>query len=199
MKQKLIDLVNRFLAQKARTASHLSKHIGKTVMLSVPPWQWICQVDAQAQLQLQSIRNTSNKNSQPIDLILHARLIDLPLLLANQKQAQRYVRIEGDADLAQSLARLIEQIDFSLSDELSDWVGDMAAHRIEKTFLAIRNNFETTRQKTAHNIAEFLVEERATLVGNYSLDLRREEIIKLRDDVERLLKRVEHLENRLNQ
>jgi ubiquinone biosynthesis protein UbiJ len=72
-------------------------------------------------------------------------------------------------------------------------IGDVAAVRVVGGVRAALETAKSTQQKLAENMAEYFLEENPVLVRPVAVDDFANEVAKLRDDVERLSKRIEKL------
>src|SRR5207253_6731179 len=64
------------------------------------------------------------------DVTIRVRLADLPLIAQDRARAFSYVKIEGDADFANTISQLSQSLRWEAEEDLSNWVGDIAAVRI---------------------------------------------------------------------
>ena len=121
---------------------------------------------------------------------------DLPLLMQNRERAFSYVKIEGDADFANTISQLSQSLRWEVEEDLSKWVGDIAATRIVASAKAALDTARTTQHKLAENLAEYFLEEKPMLMRPQAINDFTSDVAKMRDDVERLAKRIEKLESR---
>ena len=127
------------------------------------------------------------------NVTIRAKLADLPLIMQNRERAFSYVKVEGDADFANTISQLSQTLRWEVEEDLSKWVGDIAATRIAAGAKAVIENAKSTQRKVAENIAEYFLEENPALVRPQAVADFTVGVIKLRDDVERLSKRIEKL------
>lgn len=115
----------------------------------------------------------------------------LPLFGVDPGRAMREVRIEGDAELAQLLGRLTREVRWDMEEDASRLVGDVAAHRMAR----MAENFLLYARDASTRMAEmgvaYLVDEEATLVRKEELEALSAAVAALRDDCERLTKRID--------
>jgi ubiquinone biosynthesis protein UbiJ len=119
---------------------------------------------------------------------------DLPLIAQDTGRAFSYVTIEGDADFANAISQVAQSLRWDAEDDLSKLFGDVAATRMVAGAKAGFATLKTTQRKLAENVAEYLLEENPVLVRAQHVSDFGAEVARLRDDVERLLKRLEKLE-----
>lgn len=124
---------------------------------------------------------------------LHLRPADLPLLLRHRDQAFSYVRVDGDAGFAAAISQVAQSLRWDAEEDLAGWIGDIAAVRVVS---GARNAVDTVRagqRALAENLAEFLADERPVLTRPAAVEGFRRDVVRLRDDVERLSKRIDRL------
>lgn len=132
----------------------------------------------------------------PANVTIRAQLSDIPLILQNRERAFSYVKVEGDADFANTISQLSQSLRWEAEDDLSKWVGDIAANRIVAGAKAAFDTAKSTQQKLAENVAEYFLEENPILMRPQAVADFGSDVTKLRDDIERLAKRIEKLESR---
>jgi ubiquinone biosynthesis protein UbiJ len=118
-------------------------------------------------------------------------------LLAGDEAAHRMVEIEGDAELGAVLAQVLRGLHWEYEEDLSRIIGDAPAHELA----AFGRKATTGTRRQAWNLAEMLAEywqeEQPLLAKKRHVQRFAGEIDTLRDDSERLAKRIEKLETRL--
>jgi len=179
--------INHLLAQEPWAREKLLKHAGKvaafdtgvaTLRLRVAADGLVEQADADA----------------AAGVTIRVKLSDLPLILRNREHAFSYVKIEGDADFANTISQVSESLRWEAEEDLSKLVGDIAAVRIVAGAKGAFETIRTTQRKLAENAAEYFLEENPMLMRPQAVADFAAEVAKLRDDVERLGKRIEKLE-----
>jgi ubiquinone biosynthesis protein UbiJ len=128
------------------------------------------------------------------NVTIHVKLTDLPLIAQNRDRAFSYVRIEGDAEFANTISQLSRGLRWEPEHDLERLFGTIAAARLADGARNSFSNFRTTGRRLAENLAEFLVEERAVLARPSQVEAFGADVVRLRDDVERAAKRVARLE-----
>jgi ubiquinone biosynthesis protein UbiJ len=115
----------------------------------------------------------------------------LPRVLLDPKAALRNVRLEGDAEFAQALSNVLQKLRPEPEEELSRFVGDAAAVRIVALLRAALAGAREAGGRLAAQTADYLVAENPMLVSKQEMASFAADVARLRDDVERLAKRVE--------
>jgi ubiquinone biosynthesis protein UbiJ len=127
------------------------------------------------------------------DVTIRIKLSDLPLLMQNRERAFSTVKVEGDAELANTISQLSQSLRWEAEEDLSRWIGDIAATRLVASARAALDTAQSTQRKLAENVAEYFLEENPMLVRPQAVADFTSEVTKLRDDVERMAKRIEKL------
>jgi ubiquinone biosynthesis protein UbiJ len=131
------------------------------------------------------------------DVTIRVKLSDLPLILQNRERAFSYVKIEGDAEFANAISQLSKTLRWEAEHDLEKLVGQIAAQRLASGARAAVAAARTGQQRLAENVAEFFLEEQPLLVRPAAVDAFSADVARLRDDVERVAKRMEKLEQKL--
>jgi ubiquinone biosynthesis protein UbiJ len=120
----------------------------------------------------------------------------LPQVLLDPKAALRNVRLEGDAEFAQSLSGVLQKLRPEPEEELSRFIGDAAAVRIVGVLRAALAGAREAGSRLAAQSADYLVAENPMLVGRPQMEAFAGDVARLRDDVDRLAKRIDLLARR---
>lgn len=103
------------------------------------------------------------------------------------------VRLSGDLAALESLRDAFRRLDIDLEELLSRFVGDIAAHEIGRAARAFLSWEKSTRQTLLIDTGEFLVEELEVSPPRHELEDFAAGVDRLRDDVERIEKRIARL------
>lgn len=103
------------------------------------------------------------------------------------------VRLSGDLAALESLRDAFRRLDVDLEELLSRFVGDIAAHEIGRAARAFLSWGENMRQTLLADTGEYLVEELRVSPPRHELDDFISGVDRLRDDVERIEKRIARL------
>jgi ubiquinone biosynthesis protein UbiJ len=112
------------------------------------------------------------------------------------ESARQDVRVTGDTALASALTGVLSAMHWDVEEDLSRVIGDVAAHRVAQagsSFLAWQGR---TATNLAQSLAEYWTEERPVIAGSDAVREFVQAVDVLRDDTERLEKRVERLSSR---
>ena len=118
----------------------------------------------------------------------------LPALARRDETVLREMTFTGDAELAAALQYLARHLEWDVEEDLSRVVGDVAAHRIAggaRDFVAWQKEAAV---RLGQNFAEYLTEEAGVIAPQAAVSGFARAVDDLRDAVERLEKRIAHLE-----
>ena len=182
-----VAAINHLLAGEDSARATLRRHAGKEACFDTGHLQLRMRVARDGMLE--------NSNSEdPANVTIHVKLADLPLIAQNRDRAFSYVRIEGDAEFANTISQLSRGLRWEPEHDLERLFGPIAANRLAGGARSAATNLRTTGRRLAENLAEFLVEERPVLARPSQVEAFGADVVRLRDDVERAAKRVARLE-----
>ena len=186
----VIACINHLLAQEPWARQQLAPHAGKVACIDAGAFVLRLRVTGDGMLE-------APPPSAPASVTIRLKLSDLPLMLQHRERAFAYVNIDGDADFANTLSRLSKTVRWEAEHELGKVVGQIAAGRIASGARAALGAARSGHQKLAENLAEFFLDEQPLLVRPGAVDEFSGGVTRLRDDVERAVKRLEKLEQTL--
>jgi ubiquinone biosynthesis protein UbiJ len=178
--------VNHLLDQEAWARDKLARHAGKVALFDLGVVAIRLQAAADGMLQ-------TAPDDAAADVTIRATLADLPMIARDRSRAFSYVEIEGDADFANTISQLSQSLRWEAEHDLSRWVGNIAATRLTAGARGIFDAVQTMQGKLAENTAEYFLEENPMLVRPREVAAFGADVSRLRDDVERLAKRIEKL------
>lgn len=179
--------VNHLLANEAWAKSKLQAHAGKIACIDLQAFAVRIKVAADGML-------VEAEADAVADVTIRLKLSDLPLIAQNRERAFSYVKVEGDADFANTISHLSQHLRWEAEEDLSKLFGDVAAVRMVSTAKSMIQTAQQAHQTIQENLAEYLLEENPMLVRPVAVQAFGAEVNKCRDDVERLIKRLEKLE-----
>ena len=104
------------------------------------------------------------------------------------------LELTGDAHLADDFHKLLAFARPDVEEELSSVVGDVVAHRLGTFARGVGDWSRNARSTMGANIREYLQEESRDVPSRYEVDRFSDNVSTLRDDVDRLEARLNHLQ-----
>jgi ubiquinone biosynthesis protein UbiJ len=184
--QLLPAALNHLLAQENWARSLLAPHAGKVAVFDAGAVKLRLKVAPDGLLELPA-------EEESAAVTIRVRLSDLPLILQNRERAFSYVKIEGDADFANTISQVSQSLRWEAEEDLSKIVGDIAATRIVGGAQAAVKSAKSLHRSVTENLAEYFLEENPMLMRPQAVAAFTDDVTRLRDDVARLDKRIERL------
>ena len=181
--------INHLLAHEPWAREKLFAHKGKTARFDLAILQLNLTVQADG-----TVCSAAPGDAPSVTIRLKPEQISL--ILQNRERAFSYVTVEGDADFANTISQVSQSLHWEAEEDLSKLVGDIAAVKIVAGTKDALKTARAARQSLTENIAEYLLEENPMLVRPQAVIDFGGDVATLRDDVERLQKRIEKLEGR---
>ncbi len=138
---------------------------------------------------------TTETDREP-DVLISGSIITLAQMAgASDVSAVRSGSLEfaGDPILADEFRQLLAFAKPDLEEELSGFVGDVAAHRLGEIARGVSKWGRDARSTMAQNIREYLQEESRDVPSRYEVERFTSDVGALRDDVDRLEARIKRL------
>ena len=143
------------------------------------------------------IMNSNELNPHTIkenyDVQISGSLISFSKLLRNNSSdalRDGTISINGDVAVAQKFQKLFEMIKPDIEEELSHFVGDIMANNIVKVSKKTGDWMQNTKDILQENVKEYLQEEIKLMPSKYEFNVFSKEVSKIRDDIERLEKKI---------
>ena len=182
--------INQLLAQEAGARDVLLLHTGKVALIDAGSIALRMQVTRDGMLAVAG-------PDQAASVTIRMKLSDLPLIAQNRDRAFSYVKIEGDAEFANTISQLSKGLRWEAEHDLEKLTGPIAASRIVGGVRSVFEAARSTHRKLSENLAEYFLEEQPVLVRPAMLEELSSDVNRLRDDVERAAKRLAKLEQSL--
>ncbi|MGZ8290519.1 MAG: ubiquinone biosynthesis accessory factor UbiJ [Telluria sp.] len=188
----VVAAINHLLAQEAWARDALELHAGKEALIDASGVALRMRVTRDGMVE-------ASRSDEPANVTIRVKLSDLPLIAANRERAFSYVKIEGDAEFANTISQLSKGLRWEAEHDLERMMGPIAASRVAGGARSAFDTARSTHRKVTENLAEYFVEENPLLVHKLEVQEFADEVTRLRDDVERSAKRVARLEQTLAQ
>ncbi|ATD59407.1 sterol-binding protein [Janthinobacterium svalbardensis] len=183
----VIATINHLLAQEPWARQQLAVHAGKLACIDTGAVALRLRVDSAGML-------AAAPADMPANVTIRVKLSDVPLILQNRERAFSYVKIEGDAEFANAISQLSKGLRWEAEHDLEKVLGPMLAMRLVSGAKDAAAFVRTGQQKLAENVAEYFLDEQPMLIRPATLQEYSAGVTRVRDDVERLAKRLARLE-----
>lgn len=182
-----VATINHLLAQEPWARKQLALHAGKLAAIDTGAVAIRLRVDGIGMVE-------TAPGDVPASVTIRVKLSDLPLIVQNRERAFSYVKIEGDAEFANAISQLSKGLRWDAEHDLEKILGPILATRLVAGARDAVDFVRTGQQKLAENVAEYFLEEQPLLIRPASLVDYSAGVTRMRDDVERLAKRLAKLE-----
>ncbi|MEO8038879.1 MAG: hypothetical protein ABI794_08905 [Betaproteobacteria bacterium] len=167
----------------------LRQHAGRTAVVAIAPFEFAFSVTATGE-----IRAAAAEAARDVR-------IDLPPLAAlrfaaGDSAAARVANVEGDAAFAATLRLLAQNLAWDFEEDLSKFIGDIAAHRLAAGLRGAAAWPREAGARAAQAVAEYATEEAGMLPPSAAVESWFAEVDRVRDDAERIEKRIARLESK---
>jgi ubiquinone biosynthesis protein UbiJ len=179
--------INHLLQGAAWARERMVPFAGASVRFHLPPASATFSIGEDGTLQ------PAASGVEPAAIIRLTPALALRLALLKDESARAEVEVEGDAALAAALTRILGALSWDVEEDLSRMVGDVAAHRIGLAGRALLDWQAALAANVARSVGEYLTEERAVVPGREALHVFAAAVDELRDDTQRLEKRIQRL------
>jgi len=180
-----VNVLNRLLARETWARERLAPFAGRSARIEGGPFAIQFAVGADGTLE-------AGTGEASVTLAIDPAAA--PQLLLDPQALLRNVRLSGDAEFAQALSFVLQNLRPEPEEALSRWVGDAASQRIVGFTRAAFAQAQEARRRLASTTADYLVAENPMLVARTDFEAFAREVTANRDSVERLVKRIEMLE-----
>ncbi len=180
----ITHLLNHLINQNSWARAQLQPFGGKAVRFSIPPASATLTVLEDGGMAMSGESATAEATV----------IIPLPValrLLANDEGANTLITLEGDTELATVLAKVLRSMQWEYEEDLSKLVGDVPAHKIAGFAREIFSAAKKQSVNVAEMFTEYWQEEQPLIAKKRHVEQFVKDVDTLRDDVERLHKRME--------
>lgn len=181
----VISVLNRMLAREVWAREKLTPFAGRAARFEADPMA--------VTLQITSDGTFTAADSGAPAVTISVALSSLPQALVDPQAAMKDMRLSGDAEFAQALAFVLQNLRPEPEEELSRFIGDAAAMRLVGLMRASASQWTQMAQSMLQSTAHYAVHEDPMIVGRSDLEAFGSEVNSVRDAVERIEKRIELL------
>lgn len=179
--------MNHVIASAPWAQEALRKHAGRTAAFALPPLEFALTVSASGEV------HAADEDVQP-DVRIRISPGAAVRILAGDASAAQLAEFDGDAAFGATLRQLAQNLRWDFEEDLSRFVGDIAAHRAAGLLRTAAAWPRATGERLARASAEYATEESGMLPPRNEFEVWLADVDRIRDDAERLEKRIAQLE-----
>ena len=179
--------INHLLREAGWARERLVPFAGCSVRFEVPPVRLALSIDADGYLA------PEGPQSDPATVVRLTAPALIRLTWLHDESARQDIEVDGDAALATAITGVLSGLRWDIEEDLSRVVGDVAAHRLAQAGSGMLAWQASAMSNLAHALAEYWTAEQPLLVSHEALHEFVRAVDALRDDVQRLEKRIERL------
>jgi ubiquinone biosynthesis accessory factor UbiJ len=180
--------VNHLLNLEPNVQAHLKAHVGRSVllrweaMLMLPMGEQRFTIDGDL-----TLRASVSSNTESADVTVS---LQSGLLQATNEERLRFIRIEGDALLAQDLSIVAKQLRWDAEHDLAGVIGGPAAHWVSGNVQKAAKLFQQAVEQLKSNASEAVIHYPGWAVGAAALQSHKTELSALKVRIEALAARM---------
>lgn len=182
--------LNRLLRTNTWALDRLRVHAGKTALLRCPPFELRVSVTPVGELAIAPPHTTP-------DVAIGVTPGILLRAGARDPHAWSAAEVTGDAEFAEAVDYVRRNLQWDYEEDLSRIFGDIAAHRFASVVKQLDVWGRDTALKVGRTVAEYITYERPLIASAHAVETFNREVDTLRDDAERLEKRLDLLRRKL--
>lgn len=180
------NAINHLLRSAAWARERLGPHVGKTALFKLAPFSV-----ALAILPSGEVADADRGSAGDIRFTL-TPAVALRVLAADESAWQE-VHVDGDTALARDILYVAQNLRWDVEEDLSRFVGDVAAHRMVRAGNDFHHWQRATTTHLARSAAAYWTDEQPLIANKTDIERFNCEVDVLRDDVARIEKRIQHL------
>ena len=183
--------LNRMLAREKWARDRLTPFAGRSARFDAAPFAVTLRVADDGTFAA-SESFAAGEKSEPA-VTISVGLSSLPLAMFDPQAALKDVRLSGDAEFAQALAFVLQNLRPEPEEDLSRFIGDAAAQRLVGFMRVTASQWKQIAESMLDNAAHYVVTENPMVVSREDLDTFNQDVNQLRDAVARIEKRIDLL------
>ncbi len=189
-KPLITRVLNHLVEQNAWAKAQLAPLAGKSVIFNIPPASTTLTILENGGL---AVAGDAAVAEASISMTASVAL----RLLAKDESANTLVLIEGDSELATSLAKVLRNLRWEYEEDLSHLIGDAPAHQLAELGRSTVDGVKKQSLNLAEMLSEYWQEEQPLIAKKRHVETFNNQVDELRDDVERFAKRLEKLASQI--
>jgi ubiquinone biosynthesis protein UbiJ len=186
--QDLVLATSRHLLQPAQWArTRLAEHVAKSIRIDLLTGPLSLQIAADGYLE------AADPAAAP-DLVIQLTPVAAAKWLTDREAGWRAAQVDGDMELAAAVSHVAANLRWDYEEDMSQVLGDVTAHRLASAMRRLSAWPAAAAESFGRGVAEYLSEERRVLATPLAVQDFTSGVDELRDEVERLAKRIDRLE-----
>ena len=182
-----VSPINHVLRRENWACRRLQSYSGKTIGIKIFP---LVRLNLMVQTSGE-VKEITKPNG--VDTTLTLSPIVLAGLLAREEKVFDRIEVSGDSDLAAELIDIGKHIHFNVEQDLSKIIGDIPAHRMADVGEQVVKWHANSLTNLSEAWAEYCLEEQPLLTKSSCIDEFTIQVDKLKDDLDRLDRRIKSL------
>ncbi|OAM52461.1 hypothetical protein A7981_03000 [Methylovorus sp. MM2] len=187
----LTRLLNHLISQNSWARKELRDFGGKSILFRIPPVSATLTILEDGGLAIAG-------ETAAVDATITVPPTIALRLLAKDETATTLVDLQGDTELATALAKVLQNISWDYEEDLSKVIGDIPAHQVSEFARKASSEVKKQSINIAEMFAEYWQEEEPLIAKKRHVEKFNNEVDTLRDDMERMDKRLEKITDRLS-
>jgi ubiquinone biosynthesis protein UbiJ len=183
--------INRLLRANTWALDRLRQHAGKTALVICPPFELCVRVADTGELSA-----AADASVPDVTIAITPGL--LLRAAARDAGAWNAAQVTGDVEFAEAIDYVRRNLQWDYEEDLSRIIGDIAAHRVASVAKQLESWGRETALHVSRAFAEYVTYENPLIASARAVEEFNREVDTLRDDAERLEKRLELCRRRLS-
>jgi len=182
----MLRFLRHVLTSSSGAREALEKHSGKVICVEAPLGPIVVFITDDGFVE------TYTGDDQP-SLIIKVNPDVALIWLKEGEVGSKGVRIEGDAQFASDLSRIIGMLDWDYEEDMAKIFGDVTAHRLGEMLRGFGRWMSGARKSMKSSVSDYLTEESRLLVTPVGVEMFTRGVDEVSDGVNRLEKRVSEM------
>lgn len=186
--------LNSYIHSDSESAKLMTKMTGKTISIELLPLN----LSFNCHFTKDHISVSAQNDVEPHTKIKGTPLQLLGAIVARENRHQFFaddLSIEGDAEFAQQVITLFDNINIDWENQASRFIGDIPAYRLGKLISGVQNWLGKTNTDFSEDVKDYLHEEAAWFPAKNELQEFFKDIDNIRMDADRLESRLAQLKS----
>ena len=183
----LVRVLNHLIVGEAWAGERLRGFAGQRLAIAGGPFPILLAVTADGLFEVADMAAAEPAVTITLPADFAARL------LVDRNSLFAAAKLSGSADFAETLAFVFRNLHWDAEEDLANFVGDIAAHRLVQAGQSAFAWQKRAAGNLASNVAEYATEEAGLLAAPRDVQAFGAAVSTLRDDVARLEKRLQRL------